>query len=424
MSTPKTSVPEWKGFKDLPFSSPFDARLLADFFQCERRPDEPAACVYTGLGRWVVLGWGAKAQLFKWTTENWLQDLVDFSVGRLMLGYFSYDFGLALAGFKPKTWSGMKIVGGYRFFVPEKVAIFDNLTGVLRSNFRIPTVFSPGRKVQLSAWDLAVAQDFPTYAQSIEIIKNYLRQGESYQVNFSQRFACRFEGDPWVAFRRLLEINSSPFQAFFAFPDLQVVSNSPERLLSGEWINGDFQLSSRPIKGTAGKEPRAKKALLDSEKNRAELTMIVDLVRNDLARVARVGTVKVDEHRVMETYSHLHHTVSAVSAIAKEALVWPELLAALFPGGSITGCPKLRTMQIIEELECFPRGLYCGSAGYVAPDGSFDFNILIRTLTFLQREKRAYFNAGGGIVIDSEAESEYEEVQKKAAAIISALNLE
>lgn len=426
MSTPKTNGAEWKGCTDLSFSIPFGACSLPDLFEWgrERWSGEPAACVYTGLGRWVILGWGAKAELFKSTTENWLQDLTDFSRERLVLGYLSYDFGVSLVGLKVKSWSGGEVVGGYRFFVPKKVAVFDRCSGVLHSNFEIPAVFSPGRKAQLSVWDLAAAQDFSTYAANIEKIKNYLHQGESYQVNFSQRFSCRFEGEPWTAFRRLLEINPSPFQTFFAFPGLQVVSNSPERLLSGEWINADFKLSSRPIKGTVGKGSGAEAALLASEKNAAELTMIVDLVRNDLARVARTGTVKVDEHRTIETYSHLHHTVSNVSAIAKEGLVWPEILAALFPGGSVTGCPKLRTMRIIEELEAFPRGLYCGSAGYVAPDGSFDFNILIRTLTFLEREKRAYLNSGGGIVIDSEAENEYEEVQQKAAAIISALNFE
>lgn len=263
------------------------------------------------------------------------------------------------------------------------------------------------------------------YIRKIQRIKDYLYSGDTYQVNFSQKFTVPYRGEAFDLYKKLTAINPSPFQFFMETPGWAVISNSPERLLR---IRGRV-IETRPIKGTVPRGRNAKedtkniKKLLASEKEAAELAMIVDLERNDLGKICVPGTVKVTEHRTVEKYSHVIHTVANVRGVLEDGRDWLDAIYALFPGGSITGCPKKRTMEIINRLEGEPRGVYCGSAGYIDLSGDCDFNIMIRTL-WLDKKKKPHelvFRSGGGIVVDSDPEKEYEETIHKAAALVSAI---
>ncbi|MCU7845009.1 MAG: aminodeoxychorismate synthase component I [Candidatus Thiodiazotropha sp. (ex Monitilora ramsayi)] len=258
------------------------------------------------------------------------------------------------------------------------------------------------------------------YGEQFGAIQRYIRDGDCYQVNFAQRFQGVLEGDPWLAYRRLRLSNPAPFSAFFDGPSVSVLSSSPERFLHLR----EGHVQTRPIKGTTKRsqdpetDRRLREALRSSDKDLAENLMIVDLLRNDLGRVCRPGTVRVPQLFDIESFAQVHHMVSTVEgdlAADRDAL---DLLRACFPGGSITGAPKLRAMEIIEELEDCRRGIYCGSIGYIGFDGAMDTNIAIRTITV--RDGNLAFWTGGGIVADSEEAAEYQETLDKASAIFEA----
>ncbi len=260
------------------------------------------------------------------------------------------------------------------------------------------------------------------YAQAFRRIQAYILEGDCYQVNLAQRFVAPARGHAWALYVHLREQNPAPFAAFLSTPQACILSSSPERFLAVR----DKQVETKPIKGTrprclqdAARDAHHAAALFNSAKDRAENVMIVDLLRNDLSKVCELGSVHVPQLFALETFARVHHLVSTVTgrlAADKTAL---DLLRACFPGGSITGAPKLRAMQIIEELEAQRRGIYCGSIGYLGFDGNMDSNIAIRTLVYTQQELR--FGVGGGIVADSQGAAEYQEALDKAAAIFTAL---
>jgi para-aminobenzoate synthetase component 1 len=259
------------------------------------------------------------------------------------------------------------------------------------------------------------------YGRAFRRIHDYIRDGDCYQVNLAQRFAADASGDAWLAYQALRVINPAPFSAFFSTPYVQVLSASPERFLKVE----EGRVETRPIKGT---RPRAghprldaelAEALRSSEKDRAENVMIVDLLRNDLSKNCRLGSVKVPKLFDVESFATVHHLVSTVTGELEAGRDALDLLRGCFPGGSITGAPKLRAMQIIEELELNRRGVYCGAIGYVGFNGNMDVNIAIRTLIYAGGVIRCW--AGGGIVADSRAEDEYQETFDKAAAMLKLL---
>ena len=262
------------------------------------------------------------------------------------------------------------------------------------------------------------------YLDAIARIKEYIRSGDIYQVNMTQRFQCRTEASPYELYTRLRDINPAPFAAYIDFGMGQLLSSSPERFL--QIRNGKVQ--TRPIKGTRPRgateqeDSANRQELLESEKDRAELLMIVDLMRNDLGRVCKTGSVKVTEMYHIEDYSTVFQLVSTVEGELEEGLHALDCIKAAFPGGSITGAPKIRAMEIIDEIEPTQRNVYTGSIGYVGFNGEADLNIVIRTI--LQKDDTAYFQAGGGIVWDSDAEMEYEETLVKAKALIEALQAE
>jgi para-aminobenzoate synthetase component 1 len=249
----------------------------------------------------------------------------------------------------------------------------------------------------------------------------YIFAGDIFQANLSQRFEAPLVGTPLELYRRLRSRNPAPFSAFLDFGELVVASASPERFLRVE----DGHVEARPIKGTrprgVGPEHDAALALAlaESDKDRAENVMIVDLLRNDLSRVCEPGSVRVPELFALEHYATVHHLVSTVVGDLVPTQDAADLLRAAFPGGSITGAPKVRAMQVIAELEPTRRGVYCGAIGYWSLTGTFDTSIVIRT--HLVRGDVVYFQAGGGVVADSEPELEYRETLDKARGLIAAL---
>ncbi|WGL99492.1 aminodeoxychorismate synthase component 1 [Arsenophonus sp. aPb] len=259
------------------------------------------------------------------------------------------------------------------------------------------------------------------YHHKISQIHQYLRNGDCYQINLAQRFKAKYQGNEWEAFLKLNQNNQAPFSAFIRLEQHCVLSVSPERFL---WLHDD-SIQTRPIKGTLPRLTDTKedqeqiKRLQSSIKDRAENVMIVDLLRNDIGKVAIPGTVSVPELFVVESFPAIHHLVSTIVAQLPAYYHATDLLRACFPGGSITGAPKIRSMEIIDELEPHRRHSYCGAIGYISFCGTMDTNISIRTL--LTEKQYLYCWAGGGIVADSTAEKEYQETFDKLSRILPVL---
>jgi para-aminobenzoate synthetase component 1 len=262
----------------------------------------------------------------------------------------------------------------------------------------------------------------PEYIRAVEKIIQYLRAGDIYQANLSQRFETGFKGDAYALFMELFSRNPASFFSYINSGDHKIVSTSPERFIK---LSGS-QVETRPIKGTIarGKTPDQDRengqALACSIKDDAELTMIVDLMRNDLSRVTRHGSVVVAEHKRLEPYENVFHLVSIVKAELENKKTAVDLLRATFPGGSITGCPKIRSMEIIDELESVKRHVYTGSIGYVSFHNTMDLSIAIRTATVVNQT--LFFSVGGGIVYDSDPEKEFQETLDKGKTLIETLS--
>ena len=296
----------------------------------------------------------------------------------------------------------------------------DTLAEVSRSGTEAPfmSISSPMEPVTLKG-----GFTHKGYVDAVEKARQYIIAGDIFEVNLSQRFEAELSITPYELYRRLRQINPAPFACYLGFDEVSVVSASPERFLRlrGDWVE------TRPIKGTRprGKTPEEDEALanelLSSTKDRAENIMIVDLERNDLGRVCRFGTVKVTELAILEVFPTVFHLTSTVEGRLREGKNGIDLLKATFPGGSITGAPKVRAMEIIDELEPSRRSVYTGNIGYLSFNGDLDLNIAIRT--FLVKGRKAYFQVGGAVVYDSDPEAEYQETLDKARALIDALNM-
>ncbi len=261
------------------------------------------------------------------------------------------------------------------------------------------------------------------FCEAVEKIKEYIAAGDVFQVNLSVRQTKELATEPMHVYETLRTLNPSPYMSYIQAPDFQIVSASPELLVKK---NGQ-ELSTRPIAGTRSRGKNDEEdallaaSLIDNEKERAEHVMLVDLERNDLGRVSTYGTVEVDELMVIEKYSHVMHIVSNVKGSLASQYDLYDVIRATFPGGTITGAPKVRTMEIIEELEPVRRGIYTGSIGWIGFDENMELNITIRTM--LCKDGKAHVQAGAGIVIDSEPKNEYKESLKKARALWRALEL-
>ena len=262
------------------------------------------------------------------------------------------------------------------------------------------------------------------YLAAVEKVIDYIRQGDIFEANISQQFSADLPDGltPYQLFQKLMSVNPAPFAAYLQFDDWQIASSSPERFLK----ISDKNVEVRPIKGTIRRsenpveDAQLAEQLLQSEKDHAENAMIVDLMRNDLSKICEPHSVIVEKLCGLESFATVHHLVSVITAKLKAEISFKQLLTAVIPGGSITGAPKIRTMEIIEELEPNRRGVYCGNAFYYGFNQQFDSSILIRT--FAIENKRVRFQAGGAVVLDSDPKNEYEETLIKAQPLMRALS--
>jgi len=259
------------------------------------------------------------------------------------------------------------------------------------------------------------------YFEAVKKIREYIAAGDVYQINLSQRYSGKISGNLFAMYRRLRDINPAPYSAFLNFGGETILSSSPERFLMVE----GRRIETNPIKGT---RPRGRNALEDvemrrelseSEKDKAEHLMIVDLERNDLGRICKYGSVRVRDFQAIEEYATVYHMVSAVEGTLRDGVGQMDCIKACFPGGSITGAPKVRAMEIIGELEPDKRGLYTGSIGYLSFNGNMNLSIVIRTLVI--KDGIVHLQVGGGVVADSTPESEYDETLDKAKALVQAV---
>jgi len=259
------------------------------------------------------------------------------------------------------------------------------------------------------------------YFEKVERAIEYIRAGDIFQVNLTQRFTTNTYLDPLSLYLRLQQVNPADYSAFLAWPDQAVLSVSPELFVQ---LQPNGTMLTRPIKGTRprmGDDASKRRELRNSPKDRAELTMIVDLLRNDFGRVCRFGSINVVDAAEVETHPTVHHLVASIVGQADPDIGRVDVLRAMFPGGSITGCPKIRAMQIIDELESTPREAYCGAIGYFGVDGSMNMNIAIRTM--IQRGRSVHVYAGGAITADSNPADELEETLAKARGMFRALGI-
>jgi para-aminobenzoate synthetase component I len=368
------------------------------------------------------------------------------------VGYFSYDLGHFIERLPCRANDDLNLPeSSFGFY--DLMLIFDHLlqkayivsTGfpavaekerIIRSKERLDQlkarvkIFASGNRLDNHEKSIPTQENklitnftHNQYLQAVEKARQYIIEGDIFEVNLSQRFETGLPVAPYELYRRLRRINPAPFASYLDLGELKIAGSSPERFLR---LDGD-RVETRPIKGTIRRgfnrqedQDNAQK-LTNSPKDRAENMMIVDLARNDLGKVCRFGSVKVTELAILETYPTVFHLTSTVTGQLKAGLDQIDLLKATFPGGSITGAPKIRSMEIIEELEPTRRSVYTGSLGYLSFNGNLDLNIVIRT--FLIKNNRVYFQVGGAVVYDSDPESEYQETLVKAEALFRSLGL-
>ncbi|MFW8589515.1 aminodeoxychorismate synthase component I [Glaciecola sp. 2405UD65-10] len=372
------------------------------------------------------------AQLIDITDITHIPSDIPFLVGALAA--FSYDTNISsdnILDGKPNQYEMDDInVGFYTSSV-----IYDNQSGLTYICSIYPDVITSIQNTlkcidiaSISATAFSLTSKWQSnvteqeYSQNLSKIHDYLHAGDCYQVNYAQRFNANYQGSEFSAYETLREVNKAPFSAFFRLPNSCILSLSPERLLQLK----DQHVETKPIKGTRKRsidpieDKRLANELLSSEKDKAENLMIVDLLRNDISKHCMPHSVKVPKLFALESYPAVHHMVSTVIGTLKPSSSPYDLLEGAFPGGSITGAPKVRAMQIIQELEPDKRAIYCGSVGYIGIRYDMDTNICIRTL--LAEKNTLYCWGGGGIVIDSQAADEYQESLHKLAKILPILN--
>ncbi|OGW15452.1 MAG: aminodeoxychorismate synthase, component I [Nitrospinae bacterium RIFCSPLOWO2_12_FULL_47_7] len=360
------------------------------------------------------------------------------------VGYVGYDAAWLFENLPDRSKKRLNIPDIY-FMQVERLAVYDHKTGILKyivspemANYdhlageihdvwkRIHSAdLQSETNVRLPREHTATSLKSNTtksgYMDMVKRVKRYIANGDIYQANIAQQFEMDFMGDPFQLYLQLRDINPSPFSGYLKFADLALVSSSPERLLKLD----EKLLETRPIAGTRprGKTPdedrQLTQDLLLNEKEKAEHLMLVDLERNDLGRICEYGSVRVSDLMFVEKYSHVTHIVSNILGTLAPDVTILDILQAVFPGGTITGCPKIRCMEIIDELEPSCRGPYSGSFGYIGWSKYMDLNIIIRTI--IVKNHKACFHVGAGIVADSDPENEYNETLAKAAAMIEVL---
>jgi aminodeoxychorismate synthase component I len=365
--------------------------------------------------------------------KNDIEDEIPLLSGTM--GYISYDAGRLLEELPDESEADFNIPD-MKFIFYKNIIIFDlinnkkyitDLDGNIENINSILKVIHSGNKIDEEMVKKESNNKFYSnfnkeeYKNSVTKLKNYIVSGDVYIANMTQRFWCRNEEDSFDIYKKLRSINKAPFSAYLNFEDFQIISSSPERFI--QVVNN--KAHTRPIKGTRPRgatieeDEKNKLELINSEKDKAELLMVVDLERNDFSKVCKPHTVKVTENFKLEEYATVFHLVSTVEGQLKDKVSSVECIKECFPGGSITGTPKIRAMEIIEELEGLKRNIYTGCIGYFDFRGNCDFNIAIRTI--LKKDNKAYFGVGGGITYDSIEEDEYNETLDKAKALMRVL---
>jgi aminodeoxychorismate synthase component I len=331
------------------------------------------------------------------------------------LGFLSYDLGRCfekIAGIASDDLHWPL----FAFTWHERVLAHDAMTG---KNYLCLTETPSLRG---SEWKLSSSGSRNTridYQQGVRRVLDYIAAGDVFQVNLSQRFALPMRHSARDLYHRMRQRYPAGFGALLDYGSSALISNSPELFLR---VDNDRKITTRPIKGTRPNKEGMERELFNSAKDQAELNMIVDLERNDLGRVCEIGSVKVINPREIETHPTLYHGVATIEGQLRKDVGLVELLRATFPGGSVTGAPKIRAMEIIEELEPVRRGPYCGAIGYLSADGQMQFNIAIRTI--VASGGKAYVSVGGGIVADSNPQDEFEETLVKARAMFDVLGVD
>jgi para-aminobenzoate synthetase component I len=385
------------------------------------------------------------AEMKKWMEAYQVETadelLPDFRGGAI--GFISYDYARSIEKL-PQVGADDLAMPEVHFFVFDQWFVFDHVTKELwimllaeegqeeaseqKAEEWLKRWTGTGKSGHLSrkvtaGEEMEVSMDETQFIDAVHKIQHYISQGDVFQVNLSVRQTRPLGADPLDVYRKLREFNPSPYMGYYHTEEFQLVCGSPELLVKKK----GRKVSTRPIAGTRSRgrdeleDARLAAELIHNEKERAEHVMLVDLERNDLGRVCQYGSVEVDEFMVIEKYSHVMHIVSNVKGELLPESDWDDVIHAVFPGGTITGAPKVRTMEIIEELEPVRRGPYTGSLGWVGFNGDMDMNIIIRTM--LAKEGKAHIQAGAGIVIDSNPQNEYKESLKKAFALWRAKEL-
>jgi anthranilate/para-aminobenzoate synthase component I len=371
---------------------------ISDFLTpvCTVRCDSPTTATTARVGASVIRQWDDPLEALAWMSKTFWPDK-----GR-WIGFLSYDLG----------------------------SLFEKLPARAVDDLGLPLfAFTycrpagdrpPGADVDYGSSDAELTSDFSRsqYESAVRRALEYIGAGDVFQVNLAQRFVAGLKLHPAEIYQRLVRQSPAKFGAYLGFEDFAIISNSPELFLR---VTPDRRIVTRPIKGTRPMAAGMDTELRDSVKDQAELNMIVDLERNDLGRVCRVGSVEVIEPRVIEAHPTVYHGVATVAGELREDVSLVDLLRATFPGGSVTGAPKIRAMEIIDELEPVRRGPYCGAIGYFDGNGRIELSVAIRTM--VAKAGRIYIPVGGGIVADSDPAAEYEETLVKARAMFGAVGI-
>jgi len=460
VSFPLSAPEAFEHFKDRPFSFFLDSGMAHESLGRYSFIGSDPFLILKSRGNDITLDWGDRQERISGSPFDVLGQMLErYSTPQSptpvpfiggAVGYLSYDLCHFIERLPATAVDDLQLPECYFAFYDSIIA-FDHLKG---KTYIVSTGFpeaDAGRgneraKQRLEGLAAILSTELPSkkslngrampaagiqgnfthkdYVAAVARAREYIAAGDIFQVNLSQRFDVELTVAPYELYRRLCLINPAPFACYLNFGEVIVASASPERFLR---VDGDL-VETRPMKGT---RPRGRteeeddalaKELLASVKDRAENVMIVDLERNDLGRVCRYGTVKVRELWTLERYATVFQLTSTVEGRLREGKSRIDLLKATFPGGSITGAPKVRSMEIIDELEPTKRSIYTGSIGYLGFDGRMDSSIVIRT--FIVKDGKVYFQVGGGIVWDSDPEAEYQETLDKAKALIQALELQ
>lgn len=392
---------------------------------CLRDMDHHPCALLHGDGQWIIFGRDPALVVDHFPGDLQLERNGDIPpILPDLIGWMTYEQGLELDTAFPAPKRHR--LPGTRFILFREMTICHRPSSrIFQCTRNLPSMglHCSIRTGPFQAQKTGDTETRDSYMEKVTVIRNEIARGNVYQANLTRTETWSIEGDVRQFARRLAAANPGPFSCCIRMPDYTIVSSSPERFL--QLANG--RLTASPIKGTIGRgtdpaDDQQRAVFLQNDmKNRSELAMITDLLRNDLGRVCESGTIRVDGFPVLESYANVHHLVSHVSGKLVPETGLNEILAATFPGGSITGCPRIAAVHLLNRLEPEPRGIYTGTIGWIQADlGACDLNIAIRTCTL--NEDTLTFGVGGGIVWDSEPDLEYDETVVKGRSIVQCLN--